>query len=155
MYSGEIGIIGKIIEIIPVSGYQDKVYTQNVIVELENGKEVALSDTSMMCKKDDQGINKRFIVFIQVSKPIEKNNEKDLKIIPHIERGPSAELYGHIEEIITENLEYLPYAILSIGIGKIGLFLNRNIVEKFRKGDHVIVKGARLDLMAISTVKDA
>lgn len=153
------GIKARIIKIIPVSVYQEKIYTQDVVVELENDERLALDDSTKLCKEDFLGKSKRLEVLIYVANSIEKTNEKKIKIIPvsinqKNYHGPYAEIYAYIEDIVLptdgEKSDDFSYAVLNVGVGKIGIFFDNELLGNFTKGDYIRIKGARLDLKKIA-----
>lgn len=143
---------GKLVEIIPVSVYENKVYTQNIIFELENNNEIKVFDPVKKCKENMKGKKLGIKIHVSTVQPIIKNEEKDMKIVPHsFEYGPYADIYGYIEKITKDKQEYL--VALNAGIGKVILYTDEKQIDRFSENDYISIKGARLDLGEIKDVE--
>lgn len=162
-----MSIKGKIIKIIPVSSYQEKVYTQDAIVELNNGLKMAVSDPSKYCKKEDIGKIKDFTIKVFLASLTEKVYSCEPKIYPNYSeiepyQGPTADICGRVDQIVdmgSNNIER-SYCILNIGVGAIKIIykdirglnlLDKNIdntlkqkLSYFVEGNYIKITGATL-----------
>lgn len=155
-----VGLKACIINIIPVSVYLGKTYTQDVIIKLDTSQKLVLDDAKKLCKEEYLGKTTQLIILIYVFNSIKKIETEALKIIPtlinHNYQGPYADIYGYIEDIILtaneKKEEDFPHAVLNVGTGKLILFLDNEYIKLVNKGDYIKIKGARLDLKAIELV---
>lgn len=155
-----VGIPGKVLKIIPVSGYQETIYTQDVFVEFINGKKAAIEDSSMLIS--DKMINKDLSLKIQV--------DCENKIIPNLEhkkginpiepiqnnyQGPYADLCGVITEkycncVKEQNPRH--NVIIDVGIGTV--YAEIPEVENIKKmsineGDFIHIHHASIHLFDV------
>lgn len=153
-----VNLEARIVKIIPVSVYQEVVYTQDIIVELENGIKLAVADPRKLCNNDFLNTLQCLKIMIYVAKSIEKSSAIKRIIVPASSnqekyQGPHAEIYANVADIVfTEDenkSEKIPYSILDVGVGTIGLFLGKELLEYLAKGDYIRIEGARLDLKKI------
>ena len=167
-----MSIKGKIFNIIPITVYQEKVYTQDVIVELNNGLKIAISDPSKYCKKEYINKIKNLKIKIFLASLTEKVDNCEIQISPAFSekepyQGPIANICGRIEQIVDVELGDVEhsYSILDVGVGTIKILykdtrglnlLEKNIdnllVQKksiFIKGAYIKIKGATLYLEGI------
>ena len=145
-----------IVEIMPVSVYQEVVYTQDVVVQLEKNVKLAVADSHKLCDNEFVNTLKCLKIMVYVAKSIEKSNTMKKEILPTTfsqYQGPHAEIYAKVIDIVfleDENKpEKIPYSILDVGAGTVGLFLDEELLKHLVKGDYIKVQGARLDLKQI------
>lgn len=143
-------IKGKIAEIIPVSVYENKVYTQDIILELEDGVKIEIDDSMKKCNNDDVGKIKCMQIHAHVVKPIIKNENKYLKVIRLLKHGPHTDVYGFIEKLIPDKPENK--VILNFRFGKILLFADDKQINNFSENEYITVKGARLYLNKLKDI---
>lgn len=139
----------KIAGITPVSVYQNKVYTQDIVVELEDGTKIEVYDPLKRCKKDMEGKITNILIRASTVQPIIKNEKNEMKIIP-FKQASHADIYGYIEKILPKKPENL--VILKFGLGEIVLFADDKQIESFSEKDYVIIS-ANLYLDEINDVK--
>lgn len=145
-------IKGKITAIIPVSVYENKVYTQDIILELEDGIQIEIDDSVKKIRNDEIGEVKCIQVRTFTVQPIIKNKKNEVAIISHGKHmGPHADIHGYIEKIIKEKPEYS--VVLDVGTGKIILNTDEKQINGFSEKDYIILKGAWLGLGEIKDAK--
>ncbi|KCZ70837.1 hypothetical protein ANME2D_02862 [Candidatus Methanoperedens nitroreducens] len=140
---------GKIAGITPVSVYENKVYTQNITVELEDGTKIEVYDPLKRCKKDMEGKIKNIRIRASTVQPIIKNEKREMKIIP-FNKASHADIYGYIEKILPNKPENL--VILKFGLGEIVLFADDKQIESLSEKDYVVTS-ANLYLDEINDAK--
>jgi hypothetical protein len=155
MSKEKIQITGRILRIIPVSVYSGKVYTQDVIVELENGTQFAIFDPTKIMKESYLGEKKNLLISISIARSFKKTDNKKIKFLPvstnpENYQGTIADISGLVNDIIkppeSEDLNELPIGIIDVGFGTLSLIIHKEFQNKIKKGDFIQVDGARLDL---------
>jgi len=135
----------------PDSGYEDVVYTQDVIIEFKNGQRAYAFDPDMLCTADMVGTTREIVLGMLVHS-FAKTETNTVSIKPHPSR-PSIDIEGCIEEIIIlddpQKAEGWQVAIVDFGFGKILIAINKlNFHLHLKAGDCVRV-GGRVDLDSI------
>ena len=156
--SDSLFLHGRIIDVIPVSVYQDKIFEQDLIFEQENGVKIVLSDVHMLCKSESIGQIKKILIINSLRSSIETCEGNKNGIFPYkVDQGPEADIFGSLEKIIEPSEEkyksFRRYAILNFGTGYLWVILHKDHKEDFthfHEGDCVSVKAARLDLLNVS-----
>lgn len=153
----KIGLRGRILEIIPVSVYQNRVYTQDIFIELENFVKLRISDSSRLCEQKDLGKIKNLQVKAVNIGPIKTYEVIEPNIVPTklkgidpIDAGPSAIISGQLEEIVyPENISDETHGIVNVGMGKIALLLYKEHLDLLKEGDYIYLDSASLYLIGL------
>ncbi len=133
----------------------DTVYTQHVLVELENGQKAYVFDGPtgghMLCTPDMIGKTKK-IVLVMLIHSLAKIETQAVSITPDPSR-PSLEIDGPIDEIIIpddpNDAERWHDAVVDFGVGRILIEIDRKYFYlQLEEGDYVHVNG-RVDLRGI------
>ena len=153
-----MGIKTRILQIIPISVYENKVYTQNVIVEIESGQRLVLFDSSKRCKDNFLGTVKTVDIIIQVARSIEVIDRHVLSITQEVDENASqgnsnTSIYCLIENIevpaVKKTVWDFSYAIVNVGIGNMLFYLSDKEAYIYKKGDYLHIINGRLDLWKI------
>lgn len=145
----------RILAIRPQAGYMDTVYTQLVLVELENGQIAYVFDGAfegyMLCTPDMIGKTKKIVLALLVHS-LAKLETKIVNITPDPSRSSLA-INGCIEEIIIRNdphdTKQRHRAIIDFGVGKILIGISEKYFDlQLKEGDYIHVDG-RVDLWGI------
>ena len=156
----------RILEIKPVTVYEDTVYTQLIIVEHASGHKFSVFDPRLLCEPMDTGKLRHLDIKIPICSSIEYTNVTDFYIKPFIDSGglinPTMDVRGLIEKIIwpVNKEKGFPEAVIDMGIGtlsvmldKVGdelVFNNKSRLEIYREGDMIFIKDGQLYLHKIS-----
>jgi hypothetical protein len=151
-----VRISADILEIVPVSVYEGKTYTQNIILKLPNSQVLEVADDEMLCRDADTGKIKN-VYLIVVENSLQKIDKNWKKIVPCPAcgkdfLGPDFEIYGCIKEILLpddpEDINKKRDGILDVGVGNLIISLYGDDINLFNSGDSVHING-RIDLLAI------
>jgi len=134
----------------PDSGYDDKDYTQNVLVRLREGSLLRIFDPNMVVKKEMIGKEKKILLTVflpQIQKIIEQEysvqsdisfNDEEKQLPMHFE--------GRIEEFNKNRDRF----ILDFGVGMMEVDIHPFQVEGFHVGDFVKFFVYRIDLNVLN-----
>jgi hypothetical protein len=156
----KFGLRGRILKITPSSVYQESVYTQDILIELENSVKLRVYDAKMRCEEKDLGKVKNLHVIADNISSIKKYEVIEPYIAPFKLMGThsmhtdpistNAVISGPLEEIIfLEDDSRLSYGIVNIGVGKVALRLFKEQLDEFKEGDYIHVDSAALYLIGI------
>jgi hypothetical protein len=151
----KVGLRGRILEIIPVSVYQEIVYTQDIFIELENFVKLRISDIHTLCEQKDLGKVKNLYIKATIIRPFKKceviePNIAPIELMDKEPTSPDAIISGTLEEIVfPEDSSGQMYGIVNVGIGKIALVLLRKHLDVLKEGDCIHFDSAPLYLYEI------
>lgn len=141
----------------PCAVYMEKVYTQLVLVEFDNGIQAYVSDDLMLCTSDMIGTTKKIVLTMLVLS-LEKIDAAGKCVdtplgLQKDYDGPKLDFSGRIEEIMipddTEKAERWHDAIVDFGVGKILINIDKEYFHlQIKARDYVHVYG-RVDLVSI------
>jgi len=152
---GKLKFHVRVLAVEPRAGYMDTVYTQYVLVALENGQKAYVFDGPteghMLCTPDMIGKTKK-IVLVMLVHSLVKTETQAVSIIPDPSR-PSLEIDGCIDEFIIPDdpgeAERWHDAIVDFGVRKVLIEIDRKYFHlQLREGDYVHING-RVDLRDI------
>jgi hypothetical protein len=133
------------------SGYEDIIYTQDVIIEFKNNQRAYVFDPDMLCTADMIGTTKEIALGMLVHS-LEKTGTSAVNIKPHPSRY-FIDIEGCISEIIVpddpQKAKRWHNAIVNFGLGKVLINIDKKYFHLHLKaGDCVRVDG-RVDLWDI------
>lgn len=153
----KIGLRGEILKITPVSVYQERVYTQDIFIELENFVKLRISDIHMLCEQKDLGKVKNLHIEATIIRPFKKckvvePNIAPIKLMGEEPISTDAIISGQLEEIVfPEDCSSEIYGTVNVGIGKIALILYKEHLDVLKEGDYIHFDSAPLYLNWIET----
>ena len=145
----------RILAIKPGAGYMDTVYTQYVLVELEDGQKAYVFDGAfeghMLCTPEMIGKTQK-IVLVMLVHSLVKMGTQAVRVTPDPSR-PSLDIDGRIDEIIIpddlSDAERWHDLIVDFGVGKILIEIDKRYFHlQLKEGDYVHANG-RVDLRGI------
>lgn len=133
------------------SGYEDIIYTQDVIIEFKNGQQAIVFDHFMFSTADMVGTTREIVLGMLVHS-LAKTDTSKVNIKPHPSRY-FIDIEGCIDEIIVpddpQKAERWHNAIVDFDIGKVLINIDKKYFHLHLKaGDCVRVDG-RVDLESI------
>ncbi|WP_094229199.1 hypothetical protein [Methanolobus psychrotolerans] len=141
----------KIIRIEEGSGYEGKIYDQDVIIELSNGKRIGLFDPDMSVSHDMLGKIKDITIYV-IFATVEKLSKPEYCVqAAALTKGEYNDpsfghiFFGKIEEVNDERHELF----VDIGVGKIMVSPGQEEYKSFQTGDFVKVFASRTDLFRV------
>ena len=139
-------IKGKIKKIEPDSGYEDKIFTQNVLVKLKDGTILRIFDPDMLIKQEMAGNEiimalTAFLPQIQKSPGQQYSVGSDISVSEN-ENQQSMHFKGRIEEFNEKRDRF----ILNFGAGLMEVDIHAFQAEGFEVGDFVKFDVYRIDL---------
>lgn len=101
----KVGLRGRILKITPVSVYQERVYTQDILIQFENSVKLRIYDVSRRCEQKDIGKVKNLHVKASIVSPIKKYEIIEPDIAPTTLRDSdpinvNAIISGPLEKIV-------------------------------------------------------
>ncbi len=150
-----------ILDTVPEAVYMDKIYTQHVLIELEDEQKAYVFDGAfeghMLCTPDLVGKTKKIVLTMLVlslekMEAAGKGVDTPLGLQKNY-AGPKLDLNGRIKEIIIPddplNAERWHDAIVDFGVGKILIDIDKEYFPlQLKAGDYIHVYG-RVDLRDI------
>lgn len=141
----------KVLEIIPVSVYQKKVFTQDIRVRLDDGTELSLFDPQKECSEEFVNTVVDIGIYINSFQSVKYKDNRQHGIFPAPKKqGPYADICGEYKGISERNSGYWGL-VNNIG-GKIWIDLGEyqaRQLEEFNTGDPVCFEKANMYLKNI------
>lgn len=146
---------GIILEINPVSVYEDRIRTQNVRIRSTDGTVMTVFDPKKKCSKREIGSDAHLQVFVNSFAAVEDAADDECGIVPAPkEQGPYADIYGRLTNIYSGSSKQR--TAIDFNGNEIELDLSEyqaKQFEGFSTGDRVHLKNAKLYLDNIKLIE--
>lgn len=146
-------MIVKIKEITPGATYQGEVFTQTVVVQLQNGTNLRLEDPSMQCSRDYIGNNVEISINADIAESVEVTSDDTIVLVPvDPETGPGIERLRTVIQKIVAVEGSQTTVVLAIPTGELSFTFNSTQLPKNLPTDYEPAVGDSLQFEGISNV---